>query len=319
MTAIVVKPTQEEWQASRPDHINASEMGVITGASKYGSIVDLYNKKVNREVEHVENDAMLWGHVFEDGVAQIFAHKTGLEVIQSSRGDWQFIRQEEPWMACSPDRTYWLPNATKNARDWKSKGLLECKTTTQDPEAEGNEWMLQSWYAQVQWQLLVSEMEEAHLCCCVMGFNRKTIIRHWPANPEFQAKLYDICKDFWFNNVQAKAAPAPRTEEDVRMVFPESVSGKVVEADQSVYADVQELKALNANIKMLEERQQELRDRIAVAIGDADAITFDGAKLATYKGQITTRFDSKRFKEEHPDEYEQYAVKNSTRVLRLAK
>ena len=103
------------------------------------------------------------------------------------------------------------------------------------------------------------------------------------------------------------------------MVFPESVSGKVVEADQSVYADVQELKTLNSNIKMLEERQQELRDRIAVAIGDADAITFDGAKLATYKGQITTRFDSKRFKEEHPDEYEQYAVKNSTRVLRLAK
>ena len=51
MTAIVVKPTQEEWQASRPDHINASEMGVITGVSKYGSIVDLYNKKVNRELE----------------------------------------------------------------------------------------------------------------------------------------------------------------------------------------------------------------------------------------------------------------------------
>ena len=125
MTAIVVKPTQEEWQASRPDHINASEMGVITGASKYGSIVDLYNKKVNREVEHVENDAMLWGHVFEDGVAQIFAHKTGLEVIQSSRGDWQFIREEEPWMACSPDRTYWLKDASHNARDWKSKGLLE--------------------------------------------------------------------------------------------------------------------------------------------------------------------------------------------------
>jgi putative phage-type endonuclease len=317
MTAIFTRPTAEEWQAARPHHVNASEMGTIAGVSKYGSIADLYNQKVNAIVKPVENEAMLWGHVFEDGVARMFEHKTGLEVIKSSDGDWQFIREEEPWMACSPDRTYWLEGATRNARDWKSKGLLECKTTTTDPEAEGNDWMLKSWYCQVQWQLMVAEMEEAHLCCCVMGYERKTIIRHWPANKEFQARLYDLAKAFWFGNVQTQTPPAPRTEDDVRKLFPEHTPGKVAEATDEVNQAVLDLKMMKSLVKETEAKIAELQDKVAVAIGDAESLSYQGMPLATYKSQTSTRLDSKRLKAEKPEVYGEYATQGTTRVLRL--
>lgn len=321
MTAVIIKPTQQEWQNSRPDHMNASEMGVLAGVSKYGNLVELWDKKVNRVVENVENEAMMWGHVFEDGVAQIFEKKTGLEVISSSTGDWQFVRQEEPWMACSPDRTYWLAGVKKNARDWSQKGLLECKTTVMDPEAEGNEWLLQSWYCQVQWQLLVAEMKEAHLCCCVFGYERKTVIRHWPANPEFQAKLYAIAKDFWFNNVQKKVAPTPRTAKEVEVLFPEETEGKVVIANDETNNKYIELRAIKENIKNLKKRETELADEIKMIMLDGSELKYNDHLLFTYKASKgSEKFDADRFRSENPELYSKYTyISEGTRTLRIQK
>lgn len=314
-----IPKTKEDWLQSRKEHINASEIGVIVGVNKYGSIVDIYLNKIGEKEQTEETTATMWGHAFEDGVAQIFEQTTGIEVIQSTKGDWQYISSEDTWMACSPDRLVWKKGATKNVKDHSQKALLECKTTTQDPEKEDNKWMLQSWYAQVQWQMMVSQIDEAYLFCCVLNHERKTVLREWKANKEFQEKLKEIAWDFWFNNVKARKAPQPITESDVKKLFPTQEKGKTQEATEEVQEAIKELQKLQEEKKHIEEREQTLKDAITTAIADAETLTVKGSKLATYKEQITTRVDTKRIKEEEPAIYDKYNVQISTRVLRINK
>lgn len=323
MSRTYVHPTKEEWQAKRPFQIGASEVATIAGVSKYGNIVEMWRKKVEKDATPITNRAMEWGHFFEDGVANVFEARTGIEVNKFSVGDWQFVNNEKQWMTCSPDRTYWI-ETDKSKRlpgEWSQLGLLECKTTTTDPEAEGNEWLLQSWYCQVQWQLLVAEMEDAHLCCCVFGHERKEVIRHWPANHEFQAKLLQIVTEFWEHNVQQNVAPTPRTKEEVELLFPRQSDGKVAEATEAVNSAWIELKSVNDNLKMLEERKKELTDTLATAFGDAETLEYMGQKLGTYKqNKSSLKFDTDTFKAEHEDLYNKYLVeKAGARVMRLAK
>lgn len=313
-----IYPTQEEWKNKRPYQIGASEVATIVGVSRYGSIVDLYERKRNKVTETEENKAMLWGHAFEDGVARLFEKETGLKVRDDTRGDWQFVNEEQPWMSCSPDRLYWL-DGEGDPTDYTSQGLLECKTTVVDPEEERNKWMLQSWYCQVQWQLMVAEMDDAHLCCAVFGYDRKTITRHWRADPAFQGKLKEIVSRFWFDNVQKGVPPLPRKREDVDSLFPVEVKGKTVTADDGILSTYNDLKAVRDNLRMLTERETELRDRLILSMKDAEAIVdSEGSAICTYKAsRVSRRFDTDAFKVANPELYEKYCkeVEGSRRFL----
>ena len=56
-----------------------------------------------------------------------------------------------------------------------------------------------------------------------------------------------------------------------------------------------------------------------IAFGDAEEITHQGIRLATWKSQTSNRLDSTRLRAERPDIAAEYTKTTESRVLRLSK
>ena len=96
---------------------------------------------------------------------------------------------------------------------------------------------------------------------------------------------------------------------DVMLKFNRHTDGKVVEVTDDVYSCYQELKNIKAEIDMLEDRKDELEGKLKMAFEDAEAISYGGNTIATWKAPKPTRkFDSKAFMRDHADISEPYII-----------
>lgn len=306
---IIIKPeSREAWLSERQKGIGSSEAAVIMGVSTFETPYALWERKrAAKAVESPESDKLLAGHLLEPAVARFFEIKTGRKVDDSTAGDWIAYDPERPWLRVSPDRLYFL--------DGGGKGILECKTTERFLTPDD---VPPAYFCQVQYQLGVMGMTQATLAWLRNGYDYGQA--EITFNPRFFELLTERIGTWWQRHIVDGEPPAPTTAEDVRRAFPHP-EGDVV-ADEAAIAAVNELREVNARLKELEARKAELTDSVAKAIGNGERLVINdtaggSAVLATYKAQESTRFDSARFKAEHPDEAEDYLKTSSTRVLRL--
>lgn len=337
MAISIIKPsTHEEWLSLRANGIGSSDIATICGLNAFSTPYQLWlRKRAEREavaqglsIEDETNEAMLWGHLFEDAVAQRWSIATEHEVIKSSQGDWCIVNDKESFLMASPDRTYWIDqNGKKNGHN---KGIVECKTTQMnvDPELlnpnspmydpmckEAKLW--QSWFAQLQWQLGVSEYKEGYIACCVLS-KRKFVTEKYSFNEDFFNVLVEQAKRFWFDNVIGGEEPAAISGQDAVMRYARETPNSVVEADDETKSTHDKLVEVKQNIKALEEVKSELEAKLQIAHGDSEILTYQGVTLSTWKSpKVSQSFDYKRYQAEHPDECQPYMVEKqgSRRLL----
>lgn len=306
MFEILKSRNREEWLEMRKGGIGSSEAGTVAGLNPFESRYELWERKTGRIPPKVENEAMAQGHELEDVVAQMFERKTGKKVIRNSAGDWQFRNTEKPWMLASPDRTYWLGDK-RNSRDWKQKGILECKTTMRSDITSGN--IPPYWMAQVQWQLGIGEMDEAYIAwfCkwgCTMDYT------DMPFNRVVFKTLEEIVDEFWLKNVKEDIEPVEMYASDVKRLFPVEQEGKTSVADLATVQLVARYKTLSVQAKAYDAELSEIKDKLIVAIGASEKLTTeDGVVLATYKApKPTLKLDTKAFKEAEPETWQRFAT-----------
>ena len=78
------------------------------------------------------------------------------------------------------------------------------------------------------------------------------------------------------------------------------------------------LKQIKTEISALEDRKTYLEERIKLCFGDAEAVSYGGQTIATWKApKPSQKFDDKTFKVDHPDLYSEYVkeVQGSRRFL----
>jgi predicted phage-related endonuclease len=91
------------------------------------------------------------------------------------------------------------------------------------------------------------------------------------------------------------------------MKYARHTDGKVIEADEATLSAYNELKSVRRELDALKERKAVLEDKIKFAFGDAEALTYGNATLATWKaGKDQERFDAKAFQTAHPDLYREF-------------
>lgn len=89
-------------------------------------------------------------------------------------------------------------------------------------------------------------------------------------------------------------------------------------ADTSLYKDLEELRQLKEEIKVLEEREKAVKQSIADKIGNAECIcNNEGTVIATYKFQVQQRFNTQLFKQTHQELYDNYLEDKEVRTLLL--
>lgn len=91
-------------------------------------------------------------------------------------------------------------------------------------------------------------------------------------------------------------------------------NGLMVEADERTLSKIARIKQLKKESKQLSEEAQYIESELLRALGESSGYTYEGAPQMQVKQRESTRFDSTRFKTEHPDlasEYMKTIVSNN--------
>jgi putative phage-type endonuclease len=304
MANIIIKPKdRNEWLKYRQSGIGSSEVATILGLNPFETPYQLWRRKKGIDAPVEENFAMKRGHYLEDAVAQFYGDATGNEIIKASAGDWLIVNKAKEYMRVSPDRTFWLPNMTRNN---KNKGIIECKTTQKEVDADN---LPVHWFCQLQYQLGVAELEQGALAWLSLKrgeFGYKDIT----FDADFFAYEEEEVTRFWVDCILGNQEPIAMRVEDVLLKSPKHIIGKAIEADVEIIDAIAEIKETNKQIKEAESRKKELEDIIKLSMGDAEAMVTPTADiLCTWKtSKDSEKFDEKRFAAEHPELYAQYQV-----------
>ncbi len=300
MSNTIIRPRERaEWLELRKTGIGSSEVATIVGLNPWETPYQLWRRKVGIDAPKEENFAMKAGHYLEDAVSRFWADETGREIIKRSAGDLIIRDNDRPYLQVSPDRTYWL---TGEKRNDTNKGILECKTTQMAVDADD---LPKHWFCQVQYQLGVAGIEHGSLAwlCSGREFGYKDI----DLVPDFYQWLVEEVSRFWQDNILARVEPSAVSVKDVLLKYNRHADGKIVEVGADIFDACSELREIKKQIKGLETTQAELEERIKLAFGDAEGISFDGQTLATWKApKPSQKFDAKAFQSDDPETYSKY-------------
>lgn len=294
MSNTVIRPKDRaEWLKVRESGIGSSEVATIVGLNPWETPYQLWRRKIGLDAPKQENFAMKAGHYLEDAVAQFWHDETGREIIKASAGDWIIRDNDRPYLQVSPDRTYWLGES----RSPSEKGILECKTTQLSIDADD---LPKHWFCQVQYQLGVAGYRQGSLAWLCSG--REFGFANLDFVPDFYEWLISEVERFWVDNIQGKKEPDATNVSDVLLKYNRHTDGKFIETSEDVFEAYQSLKEVKKELAAIEERKAELEDKIKIAFGDAEGLTFGGQTIATWKAsKASPKFDAKAFQAAHPD------------------
>ena len=302
MSNTVIKPKDRaEWLKHRESGIGSSEVATIVGLNPWETPYQLWRRKVGLDAPKQENFAMKAGHYLEDAVSLFWQDETGQQVIKSSAGDWLIRDDERPYLQVSPDRTYWLadmPHSNEN------KGILEIKTTQKSIDEDD---IPKHWFCQVQYQLGVAGYQYGSLAWLTQG--REFGYKDLAFVPDFFAWLVEEVDKFWLDNILGKQEPTAANVQDILLKYNRHTDGKIVEVNDDIFAAYQDLKAVKDELSAIEEKKAALEEKIKLGFGDAEAISYGGQTLATWKApKPSSKFDAKAFTAAHPDLAKDYTI-----------
>lgn len=294
MATTIIRPTnREEWLTHRQEGIGSSEVATILGLNPWETPYQLWRRKKGFDAPKEETFAMKAGHYLEDAVSMFWHDETGRDIIKRSAIDWLILNADKPYMRVSPDRTYWLSDSRKNS----DKGILECKTTQMTIDEDD---LPKHWFCQLQYQLGVAELQQGSLAwlCSGRQFGYKDIA----LVPDFFQWIEEEVTKFWIDNIQGNVEPDATSVADVLLKYNRHTDGKIIEVADDIYTAVNDLKVLKEQIAQLDEQKESLEEKIKLGFGDAEAISYGGQTIATWKApKPSEKFDAKAFAKAHPD------------------
>lgn len=300
--------TKIEWLKLRQKAIGGSDAGAIMKMpGSFQTPVDVFlSKTIPILEEPEENIYMKFGRLLEPLIAELWMKETGLKV----RNDHKMrFHPEHRCIGVNLDRVI-------VASDERGTGVLEVKTANSYYRKTWEYDIPLTYYAQIQHELAVTGYNWAECALLVDGreFERIPI----NPNPEFIANMIQMELDFWNNHVMQWTAPPPVEEEDIykiHKIIPEDLK---LEADQDLSDKVVLLKHLQEQVKPLDKEIAELKKHLKLALGEKSFLMEGEEVLATFKQQADREyFDTKGFKDEHPDLYKQFLkTRRGNRPLR---
>ena len=313
--------SRQDWLSLRQSGIGGSDIAAIIGVSPYATAYDIYQSKT-QPVNEDTNEFAYWGTVLEDTVAREFSKRSGLKI---QNVNFLMRHPEHRWAIANIDRAIINRDVSGNVRFKDGKlttdQIVEIKTAS---EYVGKNWGLEEsdevpdqYQCQAQWYMGVTDTQVCHMAVLIGGnkYRQYKIERH----QDFIDYLFEAAESFWTNNVLAGVEPDattlqnakdkyPRHNPDTTLdVEPDSEAAKVFEHYESLKAQEKEVKAA------LELAQTDL----ICQIQDNEALAIDGEVVATYKVQVSNRFDSSRLKKDMPELAEKYVKQSESRVMRV--
>lgn len=292
----IIRPkSREDWLDIRKSGIGSSEVATIVGLNPWETPYQLWRRKKGLDEPKAENAAMRNGHHLEDAVSRMWNDATGREIIKRSAIDWIIRDNDRPYLQVSPDRTYWLGES----RSPEAKGILEIKTTRMKVDPED---LPKYWFAQVQYQLGVAGYTQGSLAWLSAGQGFDFGYQDLKLVPDFYDWLIDEVSRFWTDCILGGQEPSVVSVKDVILKYNRHTDRKIIECSDEIFETYRELKEVKRLMDETEAHKEELEAKLKMAFQDAEALSYGGATIATWKApKLSNKFDAKAFVTDHPD------------------
>jgi putative phage-type endonuclease len=270
--AVETYPSIKAWEEARRSVIGSSDAAAIWGdVNAFGSPRSVYEDKVNGIRPDIDPDFAEWGHQVEPSIANFYAWKTGYKLVDPGAAT-IYRSTRWPWMGASLDRVILLPAAERGALECKSRCGGGARAWREEGEAAPLDVILQL----------------THIFA-VTGWRRGVIgVALGGAPPSFidverDDELVEIhvekCRAFWHEHILAGVPPAvdghEATTEALRRRFQPS-AGKVVQLGDEALAWHRKLERIKRLTDRLQALEDENRNRLREAIGDAESARLPG-------------------------------------------
>lgn len=298
--------TELEWLKSRQQGIGGSDAGAILGVNRWRTPFQVYIDKTQEINEPSEqSEAAYWGTELEDLVAREFSKRTGKKVRRRN-AILQSIKY--PFMTANLDREI-----------VGEKALLECKTVNTFGAKEwDSEEIPASYLVQVMHYLAVTEYEKAFIAVLIGG--QKFLYKEVDRDEELIEMIVSAEKDFWENCIVKKVSPpldgSSAAEKYVKERYKDSNSGISVNLKSEYKYKIKNYFELKNTIKELEVQAKEIENNVKLELGEAE-IGYAPDYEIDWKSITSNKFDSKKFKKDHPELFKQYLNTSSYRKFSI--
>lgn len=127
-----------------------------------------------------------------------------------------------------------------------------------------------------------------------------------PRNEELIDYMIGECAKVW-HDVSNKQLPAPINPGDAELIYRRASKGKIIEADDNIYALYTEVANHRLQAKSASDAKEISESRLKAFMADAEELRYNGKTLATWKNNKDGEaFDKDAFKAAHPALYQQF-------------
>lgn len=270
-----------QWLEYRKNGIGGSDAGAVCGVNPYKSPFSIYMEKTADAVQETEdNERMRQGRDLEDYCARRFSEATGLKV---HRSNYLYRHSEHPFMIADLDRVIVGENAG-----------LECKTASawSADKWKSIETIPESYQIQCLHYMAVMNLDYMYIACLILGSD--FVYYRIERDDDLIRSLITIEKNFWENNVLARAIPDP----DGSKAYDEALSSYFTAQKESSIpligfdADLARRKELTGLIGKMEKEKKTIDQKIKLFMQENE-VAENSKYRVTWKMSDTT--GSRRF------------------------
>ena len=297
--------SRAEWLQERKKGIGGSDASAILGFNPWKSAFELYIDKTSEHVEEIDNEAIHWGNVLEDVVAEEFTRRTGKKVRRRNQ---TFRHKEHDFMIANIDRDV-----------VGERALLECKTTNAfNLNAWDGEQVPPAYICQLQHYMSVLDYEKAYIAVLIGG--QKFVWKEVERDDEFIEMMIEAEKQFWEEHVLKEIPPeidgSPSAAELLNKMYPEDNGEIIMLKSDEAEMLIEAIESIKSEVKEKQALQKEYENKLKLMIGEATTGVTPRFEVNLKKVE-QNRLDSKRLKKELPDIAEKYTKTSSYRRLTI--
>jgi putative phage-type endonuclease len=277
---------REQWLELRRQGIGGSDALAAMGLDRWCTRMRLYLDKIGQGEERDPTDAMLWGSMVEDTIAEWFTFRTGI----GTRRCGLLRSHARPWQQVSVDRLT------------ADGGVLEIKNTNfwrrvewdDDQVADGAE-------AQGQHALAVTGRSHTWFAAQIAG--QPPVFRRIDRNDTFIENMNALEAEMW-QMITDRTAPALTAGDAVLVAeqYPQAAEGTQVQVGAECVDLLREYAAAHADEIDGKHRKEAIKAQVTALIGGAEAAVHNGQVVATWRnGQSQTVCDIDLLRERWPE------------------
>lgn len=294
---------RERWLEIRRAGIGGSDMAAILGLDAYKTALDIYfDKRGEGEARRgpALEEAARFGHLMEGVIAKEFAVRSGLRLL---RPPGVMANVSRPFMLATVD---WLVTDVLSGKvPPERKYPLEVKTRSVYQSVQWKDSPADAPAIQTHWYTGVTGAPKGYIAALIGGNQLK-----WyevPRDDDLIGMLIEAAESFRKNHLDTGVPPEPGGTPQASTLLDSIWGGdpeKFVYLDRGLTVAREEAVTAAAAVKAAMVRMETARNRVKLAMGDAEVAFAGGNVFATWTRNGT--FAWKRFMREEPELAEQY-------------